>query len=180
MWKNRWDQSHFVLQHHPVMTVKWIFQVHWIILLITWVLVAWQSRWIHWISRNILFIGCPIDIPFITITITNRNAFQIKVSIKLHPDRSTISIIYSKSQFLKDCLNFQTINIYLNLKLFELCFRPSDFKLRTEKISETGKSTFQRGINRISARFKMPNRLQSFVGTSKSSKSVSKTPWYII
>jgi len=45
-----------------------------------------------------------------------------------------------------------------------------------EKISETGKSTFQRGINRISARFKMPNRLQSFVGTSKSSKSVSKTP----
>ena len=115
MWKNRWDQSHFVpQQHHHVMTVRWIFQVHWIILRITWVLVAWQSKWIHWISRNILFIGCPIDIPFITITITNRNAFQIKVSIKLHPDRSTISIIYSKSQFLKDRLksDFRTINIY--------------------------------------------------------------------
>ena len=131
-WKNRWDQSHFVLQQHPVMTVKWIFQVHWITLQITWaiLLVAWQSRWIHWISHNILFIGCPIDIPFITITITNRNAFQIKVLIKLLLDRSTILITCSKSQFPKDRLEFSEYP--RNHKM--LCKQKKHNELRTQPL----------------------------------------------
>ena len=133
MWKNRWDRNHFVLQHQEIETiVKWIFQAHWITHQIMWVhmhLVAWQSKWIHWISHNIFFIGCPIDIPFITITITNRNAFQIKVLIKLLLDRSTILITCSKSQFPKDSLEFKTQNIFKNHKM--LCNHGKHNELRT-------------------------------------------------